>query len=167
MRSHKLTRRSEGFSLIELLIVISIIGIMAAVAIPQLNAYLKRGRETAAIESLREIHRSQAQYYSAKGKFSNLNDLVESEMLGRKYGEGKTISGYTYTSSDVSPNTFTIHADRSSDGDGYRDFNVTEKGDIYQIENKTKGSVPRGQGQLVGETESSETQGSPAAPAAK
>ncbi len=165
MNTHKLTHRSQGFSLIELLIVISIIGIMAAVAIPQLNAYLKRGRETAAIESLREIHRAQAQYYSAKGKFTSLNDLVESEMLGRKYGEGRTISGYTYTSTDVSPNTFTIHADRFSDGDGYNDFNVTEKGDIYQIENKTKGTVARGQGQLYGETDSTEAkkEGSPAA----
>lgn len=166
MRSHKLTRRSQGFSLIELLIVISIIGIMAAVAIPQLNAYLKRGRETAAISSLQEIHRAQASYYSTKGKYAGLNELVETELLKKTFGEGKIISGYTYSSSDVTTNTFTIHADRVTDGDGYSDFNITEKGDVYKIENKAKGSVPRGQGQLVGETEASETK-TDASPAAK
>lgn len=163
MRSHKLTRRAAGFSLIELLIVISIIGIMAAVAIPQLNAYLKRGRETAAIQSLQEIHRAQTQYYSAKGKFTSLNDLVEAEMLRKTFGEGRTNGGYTYTSADVTANTFTIHADRSSDGDGYSDFNITEKGDIYKVENKTKGSVPRGQGQLVGDEGGEAKKDAPAA----
>jgi prepilin-type N-terminal cleavage/methylation domain-containing protein len=163
MRDHKLTRRSQGFSLIELLIVISIIGIMAAVAIPQLNAYLKRGRETAAIQSLQEIHRAQASYYSTKGKYASLNDLVELEFLKKTFGESKVISGYTYSSSDVSTNTFTIHADRVSDGDGYSDFNITEKGDVYKIENKTKGSVPRGQGQLVGETEAAPEEKKPEA----
>ena len=163
MRSHKLTRRSQGFSLIELLIVISIIGIMAAVAIPQLNAYLKKGRETAALSSLQEIHRAQASYYSTKGKYGSLNELVDSEILRKGFTEGKTIGGYTYSSGDVTTNTFTIHADRASDGDGYRDFNVTEKGDIYQIENKAKGTVARGQGQLVGETEAAAEEKKPEA----
>jgi prepilin-type N-terminal cleavage/methylation domain-containing protein len=166
MRSHKLTRRSDGFSLIELLIVISIIGIMAAVAIPQLNAYLKRGRETAAIQSLQEIHRAQASFYSTKGKYASLNDLVEGEFLRRTFGEGKTISGYKYSSSEVSTNTFTIHADRVTDGDGYSDFNITEKGDVYKLENKTKGTVARGEGQLVGETEASDAKAD-SSPAAK
>lgn len=166
MRSHKLTRRSQGFSLIELLIVISIIGIMAAVAIPQLQAHLKRSRETAAITSLQEMHRAQAQYYSVKGKFTNLDDLVEGEMLKRGFGENKTVGGYTFSTTDLTTNTFTIHADRATDGDGYRDFNVNEKGDVYYVENKTKGSVPRGQGQVIGESESSDTK-KDAAPAAK
>src|SRR5204863_2464464 len=113
--------------------------------IPQLNAYLKHGRETAAIESLQEIYRAQTQYHSAKGRFGNLDELVETDMLSRKYKEGKTISQYTYTTSDLTPNQFTVHADRESDGAGYKDFNIIEKGgDIYFIENKTKTSVPRG-----------------------
>lgn len=165
MRSHKLTRRSQGFSLIELLIVISIIGIMAAVAIPRLNAYLKQGRETAAMQSLQEIHRAQASYYNSKGKYGSLNNLVEAELLRPSFGDGKKISGYVYTSADITSNQFTIHADRDSDGDGYSDFNVTEKGDVYKIENKTKGTVPRGQGQLVGSNDATEAKpdSSPAA----
>ena len=160
MRSNKLAHRSSGFSLIELLIVISIIGIMAAVAIPKLQTFLKQGRETAAMSSLQEIHRAEASFYSRKGKFTTLNDLVTEELLNKNYGEGKVISGYTYTSADVTTNTFTIHADRDSDGSGNRDFNVTEKGDVYYIENKTaKGTVPRGQGQLL-------TESTDAAPAA-
>ncbi|MFN7927398.1 MAG: type II secretion system protein [Blastocatellia bacterium] len=166
MRPQKLTRRAAGFSLIELLIVISIIGIMAAVAIPRLNAYLKQGRETAAIQSLQEIHRAQASYYNSKGKYGSLNELVEAELLRPSFGESKVIGGYVYTSADVTTNQFTVHADRASDGDGYSDFNVTEKGDIYKIENKTKGSVPRGQGQLYGTTEAGEAK-KDAAPAAK
>lgn len=163
MRSHKLTRRSEGFSLIELLIVISIIGIMAAVAIPRLNAYLKQSRETAAVTSLQEIHRAEASFYNSKGKYGNLNELVEAELLRPSFGEGKVITGYTYSSADVTSNQFTIHADRASDGDGYSDFNVTEKGDIYKIENKTKGSVPRGQGQMIGTTDDAKKDAAPAA----
>ena len=166
MRSHKLTRRSQGFSLIELLIVISIIGFMAAVAIPRLNAYLKQGRETAVMQSLQEIHRAQASFYNSKGKYGSLNDLVDAELLRPSFGEAKVIAGYAYTSADVTSNQFTIHADRASDGDGYSDFNVTEKGDIYKIENKTKGTVPRGQGQLAGSNDSGEAKPA-SSPAAK
>lgn len=45
----------KGFTLVELMIVISIIGILAVVLVPSMNSYLARGRDTSRITSIKEI----------------------------------------------------------------------------------------------------------------
>jgi type IV pilus assembly protein PilA len=70
----RLLRR--GFSLVELLIVIAIILIIAAIAVPKFQRTLMNARETAAVDTLRRIHQMQAQYYSTYGKFAtNLTEM--------------------------------------------------------------------------------------------
>jgi len=69
-----ITRRRllrRGFSLVELLIVIAIILIIAAIAVPKFQKTLMNARETAAIDTLRRIHQMQAQYYATYGKFAS------------------------------------------------------------------------------------------------
>jgi len=111
-----------------------------------LQHYLKSGRETAAIQSLRRIHESQAQYNVTKGRFGTLKELVEDDLLDKSYTSGKPISGYIYTDSEVSADTYCVHADREKNEIGERDFNITETGVVHYIKSDTKGTIPRGQG---------------------
>ncbi len=63
-------RRRRGFSLIELLIVVAIIMILAAIAVPKLNQSRMFSQETAAIKQIGTIHTAETQYYSQFGKYA-------------------------------------------------------------------------------------------------
>jgi len=49
------SKMQKGFTLIELMIVVAIIGILAAIAIPQFSEYTKKGEDKAAMSDLRNL----------------------------------------------------------------------------------------------------------------
>jgi len=108
MRRQSRRRRSRGFSLMELLIVIAIILVIATIAVPQYNKVQMNAREMAVIQEIGAIHKGQTQYYAQFGRFAeNLAQLGPSpnaqadgpaaaNLLPAELAKGEK-NGYRYT----------------------------------------------------------------------
>ena len=87
----------RGFSLIELMIVVAIIGVLAAIAIPQYNNYIARSQVSEAINMVHPAQIYAEEYKQNNGSLTNMTTTA-STLLGGG-ASGKYMSAWTVTNS--------------------------------------------------------------------
>jgi general secretion pathway protein G len=74
--------KDKGFTLIEMLIVFTLIGILVGLALPQYQNAVKKARESVLKDSLFQLRKLIDQYFSDKGKYpASLQALVDDNYL--------------------------------------------------------------------------------------
>ncbi|HSR52913.1 MAG TPA: prepilin-type N-terminal cleavage/methylation domain-containing protein [Acidobacteriota bacterium] len=124
--------RTKGFSLIELMIVVAIIGIIAAMAIPNLVQSRIAANEASAISSVRTITTAQIAFFAGVGNGAfagSLGDLNANELIDAVLAAGQK-DGYNFAVTGNGNAGFTVTASPVSESTGRRSFFSDETGVI-------------------------------------
>lgn len=95
-------KNEHGFSLVELLIVVAIIAIVAAIAIPSLLTSKQAANEASATQGCRTIGSAEIAFSATNNQqYTTLATLVSGNFLDSRFGATGGFNGYTYASGDV------------------------------------------------------------------
>jgi prepilin-type N-terminal cleavage/methylation domain-containing protein len=147
-------RKSRGFSLLELLIVVAIILIIATIAIPSLLRSRQAANESGAVSTLRTIVTAQITYMSSNGgNFGTLPQLsLGAGLLDDRFGTDiSPVGGFNYEVNDgvdPMPTDFRVDAIPISAATARFDYYVMPDG-VVRFGADTLGNNPQPEGTPV------------------
>lgn len=124
-------RRRAGFSLIEILIVIAVIGILASIAYPSYQESITKARRNDAAGALLEAAQALERYYSVNNRYTNGSGNLPSVFPSAVPNSGATYYNIAAAGTPTA-NTYTLRASRtgSMTGDQCGNLQINQSGTL-------------------------------------
>ncbi len=98
-------KNEQGFSLVELLIVVAIIAIIAAIAVPSLLTSKQAANEAGAIQGCRTVGSAEIAFAAVNNQqYTTLTTLVDGHYLDSRFSGAAGLNGYNYADAAVTGN---------------------------------------------------------------
>ena len=132
----------KGFSLIELLIVVTVVALIAAIAIPFLQKAIRAAENGNTFATMRTVGSTEMSFYSQNTRFARLTEVnnILSNSIGTPSGTELLRGRFTLAMVPANPtdaelrNGYTITATRDVTGEGVvYVYELTQSGEIRQI----------------------------------
>jgi type IV pilus assembly protein PilA len=143
-------KREQGFSLIELLIVVAIIAIIAAIAVPSMMQARMAANEAGAIQGCRTVGSAEVAYAAVNNQtYATLANLQAGGFVDNRFTAANGFNGYTYADAAVNggavaPNGFGVESvPQTADSTGRYVYGISADTIVRYIRVAGTAAVPK------------------------